>query len=260
MMSSGFQSADFIKVLHPTLAKANLSHVQITCCEATGWKVQANMTRDLKAAGVEDLIGVMTSHPYTSGITEALPTTRKVWETEYSDLVGKWSTDWYTTGVLGDGYSWANNIHNGLTTGNVSAYLWWVGTQDKATNGNNNEKLILVDQGNYFVSKRFWAFAQYSRPIRPGAVRVGVSSSAASLKTTAFVNADGSIVVVILNSGATAEAISVAGINAATARGWVTDGNNDMAAIDTVVGTDGTVAGVSVPARGLVSLVITTAT
>jgi len=266
MLSTGQQSADFIRVLHPTLARANLSHVQITCCEATGWKTQANMTRDLITAGVEDLVGVITSHPYTSDITEPQPTSRKVWETEYSDLSGSWSTAWYTPGTTngasGDGFTWANHIHTGLTTGNVSAYLWWVATQDRETNKNNNEKLILVDQGEYYVSKRFWAFAQYSRPIRPGAVRVGAAASLPTLKTTAFLNADGSVVVVVLNTGAAAETVAVAGVRAAAARAWVTDGNNDMAsaAVSAVVVDtgDGRVAA-NVPSRGLVSLVITPA-
>jgi len=259
MVSNGYQSADFIKILHPTLQRANLSNVLITCCDATGWKAQTNMTKDLKAAGVEDLIGVMTSHPYSSALDGPLPTTRKVWETEFSDLAGKWSTDWYTApGATGDGYRWAYLIHTGLTTGNVSAYLWWVGTQDRETNGNNNEKLILVDKGDYFVSKRFWAFAQYSRPIRPGAVRVAVSGGT-SLLATAFVNVDGSVVVVAINTGAEAQGLEVAGVKAAVAKAWVTDATRDMAPVGSVVGSDASVGGVSVPGRGLVSLVITPA-
>lgn len=79
------------------------------------------MTLALKEAGVEDLIGVITAHTYTSMINSTLPTTRKVRETETSDLSGKWSTAWYTNGAAGDGFTWANNICTGLTTGNVSA-------------------------------------------------------------------------------------------------------------------------------------------
>jgi len=259
MVSNGLQSADFIKILHPTLQRANLSDVQITCCDATGWSAQTTMTNDLKAAGVEPLIGVMTSHPYSSAITRPLPTSQKVWETEYSDLAGKWSTAWYTTGASGDGYTWANHIYTGLTTGNVSAYLWWVATQDRETNGNNNEKLILVDGGNYFVSKRFWAFAQYSRTVRPGAVRVGVLGGT-SLRSTAFINADGSAVVNVINTGSSAAALSIAGLKATAARAWITDESNDMTAAVPVVGSDGSVGGVTVPGRGLVSLVITHST
>ncbi|KAK3387483.1 glycoside hydrolase superfamily [Podospora didyma] len=259
MQSNGQQSADFIKVLYPTLQQAGLSQVAITCCDATGWQTQATMTNALKSAGVENQIGVITSHTYTSGISGTQPTSRKIWQTEYLDLSGGWSTSWYSNGGAGDGLTWANNIYTGLTTGNLSAYLWWVATQDKATNNNNNEKLILVDGGNYFVSKRFWAFAQYSRTVRPGAVRVGVSGGS-TLKSTAFLNADGTVVVNVINSGAGAAALSVAGIKAAGAKAWITDAANDMtAATSATVGSDGVVSGVSVPGRGMISFVLTTA-
>jgi len=115
MLSNGTQSADFIKILHATLQKNNLSHVAIACCEATGWQIQANMTRDVVAAGAEDLVGIFTGHTYTTPITVRLPTTRKTWQTEASDLVGKWSTAWYTNGAAGDGLTWAGWIHDGLT-------------------------------------------------------------------------------------------------------------------------------------------------
>jgi O-glycosyl hydrolase len=169
--------------------------------------------------------------------------------------MGGWSTDWYTTGRLGDGFKWANNLHYALTSGNVTGYLWWLATQDKETNNNNNEKLILVDKGEYYVSKRFWAFAQYSRTIRPGAARVGIEGGN-GLKTTAFVNVDGSTVVNVINTGAEAVVFEVEGVKAATANAWVTDELNDMTSVATTVGADGSVKGVNVPGRGLVSLVI----
>jgi hypothetical protein len=135
--------------------------------------------------------------------------------------------------------------------------LWWVATQDKATNNNNNEKLILVDNNTYTVSKRFWAFAQYSRTVRPKAVRVGVSGGS-NLRSTAFLNADGSVAVNIINSGTGAVTLSIAGIKATSAKGWKTDGNNDMTEVAVTVGTEGTVTGVSVPGRGLTSVFIST--
>lgn len=260
MLSDGQQSADFIKVLHPTLQKAGLPGVHITCCDATGWKNQSIMTTALKAAGVEDMLGVITSHTYTSKIDGTQPTTRKVWETEYADLGSPWSTAWLTpgtNGTKGDGYTWAGNVHTALTTGNVSAYLWWVATQDKATNGNNNEKLILVDGGDYVVAKRFWVFAQYSRAVRPGAVRIAISDTG-TLRTTAFLNLDGTIAVVAINSDTSPAAVSIAGAKATSARAWITDPANDMTLVNVTTGSDGSVAGLSVPGLGMGSIVIST--
>ncbi len=182
-------------------------------------------------------------------------------ETEYADLGGRWSTEWFTpgtNGTKGDGFTWAGHIHTALTTGNVSAYLWWVATQDKATNGNNNEKLILVDGGDYVVAKRFWAFAQYSRTVRPGAVRIGVSD-AGNLRTTAFLNRDGSIAVNVINSDSSTAPVTISGIKVTNAKAWITDVSNDMTLVNVTVGTDGTLEGFSVPGRGMGSVVISAA-
>jgi glucuronoarabinoxylan endo-1,4-beta-xylanase len=53
--------------------------------------------------------------------------------------------------------------------------------------------MVQVDATYYTVSKRLWAFAQYSRYIRPGATRVGTAGAGMSI--FAFVNADGASVV-----------------------------------------------------------------
>lgn len=275
MVMNGTQAADFIKVLAPTLrANPNFTDTKIACCDGTGWQVQANLTRDLIAGGAGELVGVITGHAYTSPITFAQPTLRhqEVWESEYSDLSGNWSTAWDTApangtgnnaGGSGDGLRWANTIHAGLTAGNVSAYLWWVATQDQITNGDKNEKLIRVDNttNTYQVSKRFWAFAQYSRVVRPGAVRVGLTTDNAALNTTAFVNDDRSVVVNVINNGRqdTPLSLVLGKLKADDARAWVTDDQNEYAEVPTDISEDGSAVYVSVPLRAMVSVVITPA-
>jgi hypothetical protein len=111
----------------------------------------------------------------------------------------------------------------------------------------------------YEVSKRLWAFAQYSRTIRPGATRVAVSNgNNSNLKVTAFVNADGSTAVNIINGGGSAVPISIGGVSgASSAKAWTTDNSNDMTLQSGVtVASDGTVSGASVPAHGMLSYVI----
>lgn len=58
MRSSGQQAADFIKVLRPTLDKANYTNVKITCCDAEGWSSQQSMMSGL--SGVSDMLGTIT--------------------------------------------------------------------------------------------------------------------------------------------------------------------------------------------------------
>ena len=55
----------------------------------------------------------------------------------------------------------------------------------------------------YGFTPNYYVIGQFNKFIRPGAVRIGLSSYTAVLETTAFMNTDGSIAVVIYNSGNT---------------------------------------------------------
>lgn len=142
--------------------------------------------------------------------------------------------------------------------------------QDRATNDNNNEKLILVEDGEYEVSKRLWSFAHFARFIRPGARRIGISNiinedhnknhnndnEEDELLTSAYINTDNSYVVVLLNAGFEARRVSVdfgrkcKGVR--KVRAWLTDGENDVREVE--VNWRRGVADVRVSGRGLVTL------
>lgn len=59
MRSDGRQAADFIRVLRPTLDKANYTNVKITCCDAGGWSHQAGMLGQLSS--VNSQLGLITA-------------------------------------------------------------------------------------------------------------------------------------------------------------------------------------------------------
>jgi len=251
MRSTGQQAADFIKVLYPTLQAANLTSVKITCCDAEGWGTQNQMAGQLQSAGVGDMVGVITSHEYTGRATSAINTKSKVWQTEYADLNGGWTTAWYSNGGAGEGLTWAQNIYTALVNANCNGYLAWVATQG----GGTNEKLILINNQDVTVSKRLWAFANWSRFVRPGAVRV--QTSGGNLRTSAFLNLDGSVAVQVINTGSAATVnIAVTGLTGKNVTAWITDNTHDLSTTAATIATDGTVSG-SVPSRAMVSFVIT---
>ncbi|KAF2016957.1 glycoside hydrolase family 30 protein [Aaosphaeria arxii CBS 175.79] len=257
MRSDGTQAAEFIKILRPTLDRNNLTDVGINCCEATGWSIANQHASQIASAGADGMIYAMTSHEYTSRIGSPMRTKAKVWQTEYCDLNGGWSTGWYQNGGAGDGFTWANNIFNGIVNSNLSAYIFWEGIQDRATNNNNNEKLILVEGQTYQVSKRLWAFAQF-RVVRPGAVRIGASGGS-NLKSAAFANADGSTAVVVINSGTGAQTVGISlgadALKGKTVQAWYTDNTHDASVTEVKIGDDGT-ASASVPGRGMISFLV----
>jgi len=250
MQSSGTQAADFIKVLYPTLQNANLSSVKVTCCDAMGYGTASNMLSQLSS--VTSQLGLITSHAYTGG-PNTLNTKLPVWMTELADNNGPWTTAWYNNGGAGEGFTWANKISDGITGANLSGYLYWIGAQERSST--TNSKLIEIRNGAVTPSKRLWAFAQFSRFVRPGAVRVSASGS--GVKTSAYVNTDGSVAVVVINSGtaATVATINVAGLQSGSVKAIVTDNSHD-ASVTTATVSGGAVSG-NIPARGMVSFLIT---
>ncbi|RWA09338.1 hypothetical protein EKO27_g5755 [Xylaria grammica] len=256
MNSNGAQAADFINVLYATLQAANLSsQVGIGCCESEGWGNQVNMVNAIKSAGAESKLAMVTTHTYTGGSNSPMNTKVPVWLSEQCDLNGGWTTAWYSYGGAGEGYTWANNIYNAVMGTQVSGYLYWEGVQWPSPN--TNEKMVKVDQQspyNIEVSKRLWAFANWSRFVRPGAVRVATSGGS-GVKSAAFKNVDGSIAIVVISTGGSASNISikVSGADTGTitqATAWVTDASHDCAQTTVSLATDGTLSG-SVAARSI---------
>ncbi|KAF3005686.1 hypothetical protein E8E13_005082 [Curvularia kusanoi] len=238
MLSSGQQAADFIKVLAPTVKAAGLD-VKLTCCDATGYTAQSKMLPGL--ATVDSLFDVVTTHGYSSDPTTPFASSKHAWMTETADLSGKWDISYYTTGAAGEGQTWAEKIHTALVDASFSAYLYWEGAEDAGTSPTNSA-LINLHGGVVAPSKRFWVYAQWSRFVRPGAVRIGASGANTALKVSAFKNTDGSVAVQVLNTGASAATVSISGVKG-TASAYITSESYELDSL----------SGSSVPAHSMVT-------
>ncbi|KAF2856007.1 glycoside hydrolase family 30 protein [Plenodomus tracheiphilus IPT5] len=254
MRSNGQQAADFIKVLRPALDKSNFTNVKITCCDAEGWSGQQGMMSGL--SGVSSMLGTITAHAYTSQPGSPINTPHHVWQTENADLQGPWATTFYSNGGAGEGLNWANKISDAVTKANASAYLYWVGIQGGAT----NSKLVRIsdDRKQVIPSKRLWAFANWSRHVRPGAVRVAISGGPSGAKVSAFKNVDGKIAVQVIQGGTGSAAVSVKinGFSVDSAQAWITDNNHDCDEQTVVLGEDKASVGTQVPGRSMVTIVL----
>jgi O-glycosyl hydrolase len=261
MSSNGNQAADFIKVLYATLQRNDLTdQVGVACCDSEGWGNQVTMTNAIKSAGAESMLKTVTSHTYTGGPSGTMSTKVPVWLSEQCDLNGGWTTAWYSNGAAGEGLTWANNVYGALVNNGISGYIYWEGVQ--WPNPNTNEKLIKVDNSTNTieVSRRLWALANWSRYVRPGAVRVG-SSGGSGVKTAAFKNVDGTIAIVAISTVSSTSSISIkvsGEVTPASVGAWVSDGTHDCEKTTATVGTDGTVSG-SVAGRSITTFLITPA-
>nr|WP_279433307.1 cellulose binding domain-containing protein [Micromonospora sp. KC606] len=101
--------------------------------------------------------------------------------------------------------------------------------------------------------------AAYSRFVRPGANRIGATTSDGHLRLSAYRNGDGSAVVVALNAASSANQVSYAlrntGFSTGTATPYLTNGSASMTAQPSVAVGGGTFSA-TVPARSLVTYVI----
>ncbi|KAJ5150819.1 uncharacterized protein N7482_010071 [Penicillium canariense] len=256
MLSNGTQAADFIRVLSRTVKKAGLN-VKLTCCDGMGWDLQAEMMPELQAGPDPAInhLSVITGHGYESAPTFELDTEVKVWESEWADLTGQFTPyTFFENGTEGEGLTWARRIQVAFTDANVSAFLYWIGAENSTTNSG----LINMINNEVIPSKRFWAFAQFSKFVRPGARRVLSSSSQSAITTSAFVNTDGVVAAQLINNGTEPYNFKVAiqGIRKGShVRPYLTDNDNDLSPLPVLAIQNGREFIGSIPARSMLSLV-----
>jgi glucosylceramidase len=245
------QAAEFTKVLGPI---ARAAGHKVVCCDSFGWNQQKSYSRAIEAdPTARTLVDTHAGHAYASPVVAPLPTQKRTWMSEWSPNGTTWNTNW-DDGSGYDGFTVASAVHDAFTKGNVNGYVYWYGASTGATRG-----LIQLDGGTYHVSKRLWALAQYSRFIRPGATRIGATTSDANLKVSAYRNTDGSVTVVALNASTSAHQVSYAlrntGITTGAATPYLTNSSNSTAQQPAVAVTGGSLTA-TVPARSLVTYTI----
>ncbi len=233
MNMTSAQMADFVKILGQALRASQL-HSQIVCCDTIGWHAAQSyanaITQDLSA---NNAVSIISSHGYGSAPNSPLTgiSQKHTWETEWGTLSGPWDSSW-DSGSKASGLSWAQNIYTGLTAANLNAFFYWWGLGFHIS---DNGVLMRYQNNALEISKRLWAFANYSRFVRPGAIRIGATASANELETTAFKNTDGSLSLVILNTAPSdipvTFSLQKASINTnCVATPYLTNDSNDTAA------------------------------
>ncbi len=258
MQLSPAQTANFLDVLGPTLASSGLS-TKMECCATEGWDYAQQYAAAIEADATANAdTAVFTSHGYTAAPTSPLSGWSKpAWETEWSTF-DSWDPAW-DDGTDASGLTWAQHIYQGLTGANLSAFLYWWGSTTPSENG-DNEGLIHINGSTVASSGRLWAFANYSRYVHPGAVRIAATSSNSAVDLAAFKNTDGTVAVVALNTGSAADPItySLSGTgtpNGATVTPYLTNGSSNVAA-QAATSVSGGSFSASIPARSLVTYVV----
>jgi O-glycosyl hydrolase len=254
MIMSPAQTANLMEILGARLARSGLS-TRAECCASVSWNYAQQFAAAIETdEAANTATALFTSHGYFTAPDSPLKGWSKpVWETEWAPFgFQPWDPAW-DDGSPSSGFTWAQHIHTGLTSANLAAFLYLWGASTSSLTGPNTG-LVEVTGNTVATSGRLWAFASYSRFIRPGAVRIGTATSDARLEVSAFRNSDGSIAVIVLNSAHSRQVatFSLPGLSGAHVTPYLTDTSHDLSAQSpTTVGNSAFTA--TLPPRSLVT-------
>jgi glucuronoarabinoxylan endo-1,4-beta-xylanase len=130
------------------------------------------------------------------------PLNRQAWMTETSG----YADTWLGTADKPGAFNLAQDIYAGLYYGNMSAWVWWQGSQLDGIGDYNLMKGTSAGK-KYYASKHFYRF------IRPGAVRVNATSTEPeSIFITSFTHdTNGTLSIIVINSGAKDRLVKIEG-------------------------------------------------
>ncbi len=252
MLANSSQAASFLSVFGPAMKSSGLS-TTVACCDTLGFDLLPGYVSAVSGNSAANAgTGLFTSHGYSNAPSTPVNTSgRHVWESEWAVNGSTWTTTWDSTAEAA-GITWAQRIHTALTGANVNAFLYWWGVS--ATS--HDSSLIGLNGSTLTPSKRYYALSNYSRYIRPGAVRVAATTGDSNLKASAYRNTDGTVIIVVLNTASsaisTSYSLSNTGSTNGTVTSYVTNGGSSMAAQSPVALSAGSF-NATVPARSLVT-------
>jgi O-glycosyl hydrolase len=256
MQLSPSQTAQLLDTLGPTMAGTGTA---VECCATEGWDYAQQYAAAIEAdpTALADT-AAFTSHGYTQAPTTPLTGWSKpAWETEWSTFE-TWDPAW-DDGTDASGLTWAQHIFAGLDSANLNAFLYWWGSTTPSENG-DNEGLIQINGSTVIPSGRLWAFGNFSDFVRPGAVRIGATTTDGNLTLDAFKNTNGQIAVVALNTASSADtdSFSLSGTGTASNASvtpYLTNSSSDVAAQSALTSSGGAFTA-TIPARSLETFVV----
>ena len=215
---------------------------------STSWQRWAYGWDDSPAPGIPDSVAGFTDYG------------KKSWMTETSGENRAWRFP--ATGFPAQGaWSLALRIHQALTTGRQSAWVYW--TFIDADDAGNPTDFGLTTRSAGNRSEKYVAAKHYFRHIRPGAHRVTTHSTDSSLYTSAYVHEEDNTITVVLLNGTNADLSTSVNLTDAmtTEAGYLTysshEGNLWQ---ETSASFSGGSAELTVPAYGIVTLTAPLAT
>src|SRR5262249_16404295 len=234
---------DFIRLfLQPALDEQQVA-VRLLAPESFAWSELGHASAILSDMETNALVQILGLHNYNidpatkepavsaEAVAQARGLGKRLWMTEIS------STD-KDNPSIGDALMWAKTIHKHMVIAGTNAWLWWWGALAQAGGDNFSTGQGLIyfrhQDGSFDIRKRFWCLAQYSRFIRPGAVRVGATANPVDgVYVSAFRSRNQStptLVIVAINTNASPQpfVVGLAHVAADALLPYTTSASQDM--------------------------------
>jgi glucuronoarabinoxylan endo-1,4-beta-xylanase len=230
---SAQQIHDFTTNLYNALSAKNLSSTLIMLPESQNWQDYSNLAATAMSDPVVAAdVGIVADHNYdgTSGPASLAKNShgKALWETEVSLLSGSDSS--ITNGVY-----YAQRIFLFMTNNANAFHYWWLITE----NGTGNQGLL---DASAAVTKRLFAFGQYSRFVRPNYYRINAANTSEALITAYQDTNSGNFAIVAVNTDtATAVNQTITLTNfpiVSSVTPWITTSNLSLASQATVTVTN----------------------
>jgi O-glycosyl hydrolase len=198
---SGAWLRDVAKILGPRIAAEGLKTKLVVPDDFSASEAYGRLQTILADPDARKYVGAVAYHLYERGAEQQVKQLAEqygipIWMTEYS--------------TPGDWLAWAAIMQQLLVDVDVSAvdYLWgyfgdWDGSQLIRIRVNGSS------YAGYDVNRQYYVMGQYSRYVRPGAVRIASASTEPDVKVAAFVDG-GTLVVVATNLGASDHTVDAA--------------------------------------------------
>jgi glucuronoarabinoxylan endo-1,4-beta-xylanase len=167
-----------------------------------------------------------------------------------------WATEHYLTpsgasATISDAIAAAIEVHTAMTVGSYNAYVWWWIAQNS---GNANINNGLVDN-NGNPTYYGYAIGQFSRFVRPGAVRVSATSPSSGVYISAYKGgSSGTIVAINSNGNPVAMTFALQGLSPSSATPYETTSGGGLMQQSPVPVSNGSFS-YTLPARSIVSFV-----
>ncbi|HTK48959.1 MAG TPA: glycoside hydrolase family 30 beta sandwich domain-containing protein [Gemmatimonadaceae bacterium] len=246
---SGAWMRDVAKILGPRMAAEGLKTKLVVPDDFSASEAYGRLQTILADPDARKYVGAVAYHLYErgrEGDVRALAAQYgiPVWMTEYS--------------TPGDWLAWAAIMQELLVDDGVSAvdYLWgyfgdWDGSQLVRIRVSGSA------YAGYDVNRQYYVMGQYSRYVRPGAVRIASASAEHDVKVAAFVDG-ATLVVVATNLGAsdhTVDAALAGGASCPTGFDAVRTSETESWAALPTIAVDGPRFSVTLPAKSVTTFV-----